>query len=93
LTPFLSESPAQAEREAELCASNGCSRPRVDEDLVDLLGMLSAIFSISTPPSLLTIRTMRFEERIEDEAEIQLAIDGEAFLDEQRETFWPLGPV
>ena len=38
---------------------------------------------MSTPPSALTISTSRWRGAIDDEAEIQLAIDGETFLDQE----------
>ena len=53
-------------------------------------GVLAATFSISTPPSLLTISTMRCGA-IERRAEIELAVDGEAFLDEQPRDLLAIG--
>ena len=47
-----------------------------------LSGVSSATFSISTPPSELTISTSRSLDAVEHDAQVELALDLEALLDE-----------
>ena len=85
LDALLERVAGQAERERRASAPRTAAGRRAGlmKTLWIFSGCSSATFSISTPPSLLTIRTMRFDGAIEDEPEIQLAIDGEAFFDQQ----------
>ncbi len=84
LDALLERIAAQAEREAELLRLERLQADAwIDEDLVDLLGMLfgdlldldAALFADHEDDAL--------RGAIEDEPEIQLAIDGETFFDEE----------
>ena len=92
MTPFLSESPLRPSANAEPLRLERLQADRgIDEDLVDLLGMLfgdlldldAALFADHQDDAL--------RGAVEDEAEIQLAIDGEAFLDQQARDLLAVG--
>ena len=55
-------------------------------------GVFSATFSISTPPSGLAIRTGRSRRAVDDDAEVELALDVKPFLDEHAADRPAFGP-
>ena len=55
-------------------------------------GVSSATFSISTPPSGLTISTGRSVDAVDDETQVELARDLEPLLDEHAADDPALGP-
>ena len=84
LTPFFTESPVRPTAKARCCAWNGC-RPTagIDEDLVDLLRRLVGDFFDLDAALFADHQHDALRGAIEDESEVELAVDGEAFLDQQ----------